>query len=40
VDRLDGTVGEEFWRNKTHEWKREQDQLGERLKMHKMADRA
>ncbi len=40
VDKLDGTVSEEFWRNKTTEWKREQDQIGERLEAHKTSNRA
>ncbi|HBP90846.1 MAG TPA: recombinase family protein [Nitrospiraceae bacterium] len=40
VDKLDGTVSEEFWRNKTTEWKHEQDQIGERLEAHKTANRA
>ena len=40
IDKLDGTIKDEFWRSKTKEWQQEQEQIRSRLASPEQANRA
>ena len=40
IDKVDGTITEEFWRGKAMEWQLEQEQIRSRLATHEKANRA
>lgn len=40
VDKLDGRVAEDFWRQKSEEWRQEQGQLQDRIAKHQQANTA
>ena len=39
IDKLDGKIGEDFWREKTEQWRSEQDEIHRKLNLHKSANR-
>jgi hypothetical protein len=40
TDKLDGTISEDFWKNKTTEWRQEQEKIRQRLESHENANQA
>lgn len=40
IDKLDGKITEEFWRQKTDEWRAEQDEIRRKLVLHRQANRS